>query len=115
MGERITCNLDDIKGEPTAHLSGLKKVFLRRGDCESKLTQFAFGSFEPGEICPKHSHPTMVECFFFINGIGVYEVGRQKIRLSPSTFLRIPAGIEHKLINDGSERLDFVYFGIALD
>lgn len=104
-----------MKGEPTAHLSGFKKVFLRNEDTTSKLTQFAFGCFKPGEICPSHKHDTMEELFYFISGNGVYRVGNDEIKLSPGTFLRIPAGVVHELENNHDQNLEFVYFGIALD
>jgi mannose-6-phosphate isomerase-like protein (cupin superfamily) len=107
--------LEDIKGEPTAHLSGLKRVFLNNSETNSKLTQFAHGKFLPGEVCELHAHPTMDELFYFINGTGVYFIDDQEIALKPGTFLRIPAKSEHKLINNGENNLEFVYFGIALD
>lgn len=113
--EKIFEYLENIKGEPTAHLSGLKKVFLNNTDTDSKLTQFAHGMFAPGEICERHSHPTMDELFYFINGNGIYKVEEQEILLKPGTFLRIPAKSQHELINKGKGNLEFVYFGIALD
>ena len=107
--------LENIKGEPTAHLSGLKKVFLTNKDTDSQLTQFAHGEFAPGEICKLHAHETMDELFYFINGTGVYRVNGEEVALKPGTFLRIPAKSEHELINTGKSKLEFVYFGIALD
>lgn len=107
--------LEDIKGEPTAHLSGFKRVFLSNDETDSKLTQFAHGTFAPGEVCELHAHPTMDELFYFINGTGVYIVNDEEITLKPGTFLRIPAKSKHELINNGKNNLEFVYFGIALD
>jgi len=107
--------LENIKGEPTAHLSGLKKVFLKNEDTNSKLTQFAHGTFAPGEVCELHAHQTMDEFFYFMNGTGLYEIDEEEIFLRPGTFLRIPAKSRHKLINNGNSDLEFVYFGIALD
>ncbi len=107
--------LENIEGEPTAHLSGLKKVFLGNHDTVSKLTQFAYGTFKPGEICEEHVHPTMDEHFFFIDGNGTYKVDHEEVEIKPGCFLRIPAGKKHELINTGETDLNFVYFGIALD
>lgn len=106
--------LENIKGEPTAHLSGLKKVFLNNNDTNSAITQFAFGVFSPGEICDWHKHPTMIESFYFIKGIGKYYVAGEIVEIRQGTFLTIPANTEHKLVNDGIENLEFVYFGIAI-
>ncbi|WP_425390060.1 cupin domain-containing protein [Ekhidna sp.] len=114
MPDRLFAYLEEIKGEPTAHLSGLKKVFLKNEDCPTTMTQFAYGIFKPDEICERHSHPTMEELFFFISGSGEYTVGETKVELRPGTFLRIPSATEHELINNGDTDLEFVYFGIAL-
>lgn len=113
--EKLFEYLQNIKGEPTAHFSGLKKVFLNNKDTDTKLTQFAHGVFAPGEICEIHSHPTMDELFYFINGNGIYKVNGEEITLKPGTFLRIPAKSQHELINNGESNLEFVYFGIAID
>lgn len=107
--------LENIEGEPTAHLSGLKKVFLTNEDTTSNLTQFAHGTFKPGEICELHIHPTMIECFYFIKGNGEYQVGDENVKIRPGSFLQIPANTPHELVNNGSENLEFVYFGVATD
>ncbi|MEO9965636.1 MAG: cupin domain-containing protein [Reichenbachiella sp.] len=113
MLNKIYEYIEDIKGEPTAHLSGLKKVFLSNQETSSPLTQFAYGVFKPGEVCDSHIHPTMIECFFFIKGFGTYTVGAESVKLKPGTFLQIPANTSHELVNDGTEDLEFVYFGVA--
>ena len=115
MSSKTFQYLSDINGEPTAHLSGLKKVFLASQDTETALTQFAFGIFEPGEICPRHRHPTMEELFYFMKGEGEYEIGNQIVDIKPGTFLRIPANTDHQLVNSGNGTLEFVYFGIATE
>ena len=112
--EKLFEYLKDMEGEPTAHLSGLKKVFLKNEDTDSSITQFAYGVFTPGEVCDWHKHPTMIESFFFLKGFGKYYVGEEIVNLKPETFLSIPANTIHKLVNDGEEDLEFVYFGVAL-
>ncbi|WP_139063730.1 cupin domain-containing protein [Flagellimonas eckloniae] len=113
--EKLFEYLENMKGEPTAHLSGLKRVFIKNKNTDFKLTQFAHGMFAPGEICELHAHQTMDEFFYFIRGTGIYKVNGEEITLKPGTFLRIPAKSQHELINKGKSDLEFVYFGIALD
>ncbi|MEQ6167975.1 cupin domain-containing protein [Ekhidna sp. MALMAid0563] len=115
MSEKLFQKLSEIKGEQTAHLSGLKQVFLKNDDSITHLTQFAYGVFEPGEKCPLHRHPTMEELFFFLKGEGTYLIGDTKYHIEPNSFLRIPPNVNHELENTGDERLEFVYFGVALD
>lgn len=111
--EKILQLLDDITPVATAHDQGEKRVFLNNSDTNTALTQFAYGKFEPGETCSKHSHPTMEEIFYFLKGEGTYIIGDKEYELKPGTFLRIPAGVEHELKATGNEKLEFVYFGIA--
>ena len=113
MPEKIFEALHNITAVPTAHLEGKKFVFLSNEDTATMLTQFAYGSFEPGEKCSEHVHSTMEECFFFIKGTGRYVVGGIKYDLVPGSFLRIPAGVPHNLEATGTGKLEFVYFGIA--
>lgn len=97
----------------TAHGQGEKIVFLKNGDSETNLTQFAYGTFQPGECCDMHAHETMEEFFYFIKGAGEYMVDGAKIPLKPGIFLRIPAKTPHALFAFGDCPLEFVYFGIS--
>jgi mannose-6-phosphate isomerase-like protein (cupin superfamily) len=111
--ERITASLLHLEPESTAHAQGSKQVFLRNADTPTSLTQMAYGQFAPTDYCELHAHPTMEECFFFLKGTGIYTVGNQDIPLQNGVFVRIPAGVMHRLETTGSEPLEYVYFGIA--
>ncbi|GAB3641413.1 cupin domain-containing protein [Spirosoma arcticum] len=113
--ERITASLADLEGELTAHAQGVKQVFLRNGDTPTSVTQVAYGTFSETDFCELHTHPTMEECFFFMRGAGVYTVDSQSIDLQPGVFVRIPAGVPHRLEATGPEPLEYVYFGVATD
>ncbi|GAB3930821.1 cupin domain-containing protein [Mucilaginibacter myungsuensis] len=106
--------LAHIAAEPNAHARGMKQVFTKNSDTDSALTQFAYGVMSKGDRSGRHSHATMDEYFFFIKGKGIYHIADELIDLLPTTFVRIPAGTEHELINDHNEPLEFVYFGVAL-
>lgn len=111
--ERITAHLAQLEPVLTAHAQGAKQVFLRHGDTQTSLTQVAYGMFAPTDFCDLHTHPTMEECFFFLKGQGVYTVGEQHIPLQEGVFVRIPAGVPHRLEATGPEPLEYVYFGVA--
>ena len=113
--ERITASLANLERERTAHVQGAKQVFLRNGDTPTSVTQVAYGTFSETDYCELHTHPTMEECFFFMKGIGVYTVDSQAIDLQPGVFVRIPAGVPHRLEATGPEPLEYVYFGVATD
>lgn len=112
---KISAYLEELEGNPSSHLTGMKKVFLSNEEDDSNLTQFAFGKFSPGESCEAHSHGTMNEYFYFISGSGKYYIGEEVLALKPGTFIKIPAQTLHWLLNDGDEDLTFVYFGVAVE
>ncbi|NVK40626.1 MAG: cupin domain-containing protein [Oceanospirillaceae bacterium] len=103
-----------ITPQATAHGSGIKYVFKRNEELDSNLTQIAYGKFEPGEVCECHVHPTMDECFYFIKGLGEYQVGDEFVELRENTFLIVHAGVPHRLEAKGNLPLEFVYWGVAL-
>lgn len=111
--ERITAALTHLERECTAHAQGIKQVFLRNGDTPTSVTQVAYGTFSRADFCELHTHLTMEECFFFMKGTGAYVVDNQTIDLEPGVFVRIPAGVPHRLEATGTEPLEYVYFGVA--
>jgi len=115
MEQKIFEKLSNIIPVPTAHDEGLKYVFLKNEDTPTKLTQFAYGEFKPGEKCEMHLHKTMEECFYFLSGEGEYSINGNTYKLEAGVFLRIPAQAPHELRALGDEPLKFVYFGIATE
>ena len=115
MIEKITASLPDLESELTAHFQGSKRVFLRNNDTPTPVTQVAYGVFASSDYCDLHQHPTMEECFFFLKGTGLYFVGDQTIALHNGVFIRIPAGVLHRLEATGEEPLEYVYFGVATE
>jgi mannose-6-phosphate isomerase-like protein (cupin superfamily) len=113
--DTITATLDGLAGEVTAHLQGSKKVFLRNADTPTALTQVAYGTFRTADFCEMHSHATMEEVFFFLSGKGIYTVGEKQIPLQNGVFVRIPAGVKHRLEAVGEDPLQYIYFGIATE
>ena len=50
-----------------------------------------------------------------MKGTGTYVVGEQTVALEPGVFVRIPAGVLHRLEATGPEPLTYVYFGVATE
>ncbi len=97
-----------------SHAQGFKSVFLTNEDTSSALTQFAYGYMSHGDESGLHVHKTMDEYFFFIKGNAEFQIGGITVPVKPSTFIRVPAGEPHNLINNHNNQLEFVYFGIAV-
>lgn len=113
--ERITASLSNLEREVTAHAQGIKQVFLRNSDTPTKVTQVAYGQFAKTDYCELHSHATMEECFFIVKGQGEYVVNDETIALTSGVFVRIPAGVPHRIVSTGEEPLEYVYFGVATE
>ncbi len=111
--EKIFTSIEKLPPTITAHGQGEKFVFLKNGDSQTDLTQFAYGKFQPGEVCEIHAHETMEEFFFFLQGTGEYQVDGEMILLQKGVFMRIPAKTPHELKATGDQSLEFVYFGIT--
>lgn len=110
---KYTKHLKNIHPVKIAHGNSKKYVFRSNEELPNSITQIAYGYFEPQNYCDKHSHPTMDEYFYFIEGEGTYFVGDEKIDIKPGLFLEIPAGTEHSLSASENGELKFVYWGVA--
>ena len=113
MPMKTFINSNELEYESTAHGAGLKKVLVQSTDTSTKLTQLALGKLLPGEIIAMHSHNSMEEIFYFLQGEGIYMVNNQNLPVSASIVVRIPAGVQHSLTAMGTTALEFIYFGIA--
>ena len=54
----------------------------------------------------------MDEYFFVLSGQGTYIIGDEKVRLLKGDFIKIPAGVSHRVNCDSKEGLEMIYFGI---
>lgn len=111
MKNRLAVDADELEFSPTAHVTGLKKIFFDGTDVSSDLTQFAYGRLESRENIPEHRHPTMEEFFYFLSGTGTYMINGQTVALKAGVAVKIPPGALHILT--AHETLGFLYFGIA--
>ena len=60
--------------------------------------------FSQGQNVPVHLHEHKDECFDVIEGQGTLLIGRKEIAGVPGTMVYVPAGTEHGLRADGTER-----------
>lgn len=64
-------------------------------------------ALEPGEKLRTHTTP--VDVFFYaLEGEGIVEIGEERERIGADTLVPSPAGIPHRLINEGTERFRFL-------
>ena len=65
--------------------------------------------FEPGDVHLLHHHPHGDEWYLVIEGSALFTVGDEVIRGVPGTALFLPAGVPHRIDNDGGERLHIAW------
>ena len=57
----------------------------------------------PGAGSPMHSHTKEVESFYILEGAITFQLGDQKTRATPGTFVTIPIGLRHAFVNAEAE------------
>ena len=89
----MVINVAKCAPEPTRQ-GNPKQVLLREGVLPG-VTQVAVATF-PGCIeTDLHSHPTMYEIYFVLEGRATYTIGDATHDVGPGDFFFVPPGIRH--------------------
>lgn len=59
----------------------------------------------PGSSLPLHTHDPSIETFFCLKGEATCIAGEQQTIFQHGSYACVPAGIQHRLINNGTEDL----------
>ena len=105
--------LAQIESIHTSHNAGQKQILLNGNETQTRITQVAYGTLAPGEIVAEHSHQDMEECFYFIEGTGIYKLNGEEYKVCQGTFIKIPENTTHELRVVEDKPLRFIYWGIA--
>ena len=63
----------------------------------------------PGFTSSPHVHAAEQEVWYVISGSGRVRIGDEEAELRPDTIVVAPPGVEHQLINDGTEDLKAIW------
>lgn len=107
----IKFSKNDAPIEPTRH-GGEKRVILRHDEMDSPTMFMNECYVKPGEEISKHAHSDMEEVFYFIEGMGVMEVGNETYTVASGDRFIMPARVEHCLKNTGDTLMRFICFGV---
>jgi quercetin dioxygenase-like cupin family protein len=89
----------------------VKQVLLRDGLVPG-VTQIATAKLDTD--VESHSHPTMTEIFYVLQGTAEYSVGSDRHLASAGDVVVVPAGLPHSVrVIDAPHRI--LYWGIAAD
>lgn len=108
----LLVDIDNIPFVKVNHQSGNKKVLFIGSDCDSPITQIAYGHLLAKETIEEHAHSSMEEFFFFQSGIGYLTIDGIKHEVSFNKVIRVPVGAKHILTAETD--LSFFYFGISV-
>jgi quercetin dioxygenase-like cupin family protein len=91
----------------------LKQVLLSGGRLPG-VTQIATATLEAGLGVETHSHPTMWEIFYVLEGAAEYFVGTDRYTATTGDLVVVPAGVPHSVTAiEAPHRI--LYWGIAVD
>jgi quercetin dioxygenase-like cupin family protein len=62
----------------------------------------------PGTATPLHVHSREAEAFYLLDGSMTYRAGEQDYRLSPGSFIYLPAGVPHAFRVTGDAPVSFL-------
>ena len=105
-------NLANLDWTDANHSGVLKKVFFVREEFVSNITQVAYSELNQGVEVVGHTHISMEEVFFLLEGTCEFNIQGESILAEKQSIIRIPVNKEHSLraISD----CKFFYFGVSI-
>lgn len=105
-------DLDSLAWTNTNHSGVLKKNCFVGEEFLSNVTHVAYTELRKGNEVNPHTHSSMEEVFFLIEGICEFKIHGELILVKKQSIIRIPVNQEHSLraISD----CKFFYFGVSL-
>ena len=85
----------EVKG---VTLSGHPMAFLVTGE-DTKHTSMFDWTIPAGFSTGAHVHRVQEETFYVIEGVCQWQIGDQKVRAAPGTYVFIPPGVPHNIAN----------------
>jgi len=105
-------NFFELPEEPSHGGSAVKRVLIRKGDALSPLIFMNDAFIERGSAVPAHTHHDMEEIFYVQQGEGFMVIDGKEERISPGDCLIVPPGASHSLVNEKSDSLRFICYGV---
>jgi quercetin dioxygenase-like cupin family protein len=106
----MVTNVASCPVEPTKH--GNPKQVLARNGVLPGVTQVAVGTFPECIETDLHSHPTMYEVYFVLEGRATYRIGDATYDVGPGDFFIVEPGVTHnQKVTSAPHRI--FYWGLA--
>ncbi|MBR6749415.1 MAG: cupin domain-containing protein [Bacteroidaceae bacterium] len=93
----IIKHIDDIASCHTSHQVGVKTVLLGNDQPQSPITQIARTTLNAGDNIDTHTHDTMDEHFYILQGEVTFIIGHTTHKCHAGNYLLVRAGTGHAL------------------
>ena len=94
------------------HSDVLKKICFVGEEFVSNITQVAYTELNQGKEVDAHSHNSMEEVFFLIEGVCEFKIQGESFLAEKQSIIRIPVNQEHSLRAISNCKL--FYFGVSI-
>ena len=105
-------NLTDLNWTAANHSGLFKKVFFVGEDFVSNITQVAYTELNQGAEIVNHTHISMEEVFFLLEGICEFNIQGVSFLAEKQSIIRIPLNQEHSIRAISNCKL--FYFGVSI-
>jgi len=105
-------NLANLNWTDANHSDIFKKVCFVGEEFASNITQVAYTEIKQGVEVVNHTHVSMEEVFFLLEGICEFIIQGVSILVEKKSIIRIPVNHEHSLRAISDCRL--FYFGVSI-
>lgn len=75
----------------------------------SKDLIFGVAKLDPGQVHLLHHHDNAAELYYVSEGTGKFTLDDEIIDGTPGTVIYLPAGVKHRIKNDGSQTLVILF------
>ena len=115
-------HLDTIPFRPTSHRDvSTGKFIMKQSFLEPfrvpNFAGFSVATFEPGQMMmPAHSHSSMHEFFFVVEGKGMIVIDGSEHEMRPNSFIHLAPGEKHGIyLPDGIDKpMKMIVFGVFI-
>ncbi|MBN9475517.1 MAG: cupin [Bordetella sp. SCN 67-23] len=91
------------------HFGGaLSKILVSAQTPGARYLDLRLSSYEPMAYVQSHVHDEKEQVYYFVDGEGLLELGRERQVVRAGSFVLIPPGVPHALHNTGLGNLVFL-------
>jgi len=108
-GARVRDLAEFLWEQSPGHFGGaLSKILVSAQTPGARYLDLRLSSYEPMAHVQSHVHDAKEQVYYFLEGEGLLELGRDRQVVRAGSFVLIPPGVAHALHNTGLRNLVFL-------